>query len=319
MKKRSGLTLGVDCGGTNIKIALVKSSGEIVKSRLAPIGYRGRPADVIREIGVQINAFLREAEVDRIAGVGFGIAGEVDQKRGVVRFSPNLGWNSVPLKKILAPHLRAPILIDNDANCAAWGAYWLDAGKDCDNLVCLTLGTGVGGGVVIGGKLYRGATGSAAELGHMSIRYDGRPCKCGSTGCIEALIGAWGMIQTAEEALKNGIAPGLQRFLDEHPGSRVEPRVLAQAAKSGDAYSKRLWLETGTYLGYALTNYINIFNPERIVLCGGIAKSGALLLKPALQVVRKCAFKTPAKAVRITVSKHDQNLGVVGAALLSQE
>jgi glucokinase len=319
MSQKNGLALGVDCGGTNMKLALVRDSGQLVSSRLVPVDYRRRPAEVVREFGKQINAFLQEEDVRSVRSVGFGIAGEVDQKNGVVRFSPNLGWNNVPLKKLLSRYLRFPVLIDNDANCAAWGAYWLDARGDCDDLVCLTLGTGVGGGIIIGGRLYRGATGSAGELGHMSICYEGRACKCGGVGCIEALIGAWGLIQTAQSALKKGQAPLLRKMLAARPGSKVEPKTLAEAAGKGDAFCRKLWRDAGTHLGYALSNYINIFNPGRIVLCGGVSKAGDLILGPALQVVRKRAFKTPARTVKITVSRHDQNLGVVGAALLSRE
>ena len=315
MKSKKNLALGIDCGGTNIKIALVKASGEIVHSALEPIDFKGTPEKVVRGMAQRIKRFLKQNKTSRIESVGMGIAGEVDQKKGIVRFSPNLGWKNVPLKDVLSKELKIPILIENDANCAAWGAYCLDAKKDCENLICLTLGTGVGGGIVLARKLYRGATGSAGEIGHMTIKYDGRMCKCGNYGCVESLIGARGLIQTAQDGLKKGLAPVLEKLLKKK-GVILGPKILEEAARKNDPYCRQIWTDAGERLGAALTNLVNIFNPERIVLCGGVSKAGNLLLTPALHTLGARAFQTPAQKVKVTVSNYDENLGVVGAALL---
>ena len=312
------LALGVDCGGTNIKLALVEPAGKVYRTKLAAVSYRKTPRQVISDFAAHIRGFLRESGVGGLHRVGFGIAGDIDQDRGLVRFSPNLGWRGVPLKKTLEPLVGVPVLVDNDANCAAWGAYWLDAKKDCGNLVCLTLGTGIGGGIIVGGKLYRGATGSAGELGHMTIDYRGRRCRCGSRGCIESLAGAWGLVQTAKEGLRRGRSPLLRRMLKEE-GAKLEPRTLARAARRGDPFCRRLWRDAGEQLGCALANCVNIFNPERIVLSGGVSKAGSLILAPALRAMKARAFAAPARAARVTISKYDEHLGVVGAALLLQE
>ncbi|OGR88781.1 MAG: hypothetical protein A3A86_00455, partial [Elusimicrobia bacterium RIFCSPLOWO2_01_FULL_60_11] len=237
---------------------------------------------------------------------------------GVVRFSPNLGWKNVPLKRFLARGLKASVAIENDANCAAWGAYCLDAKRDCGNLICLTLGTGVGGGVIIGGKLYRGATGSAGEIGHLTVDYKGRLCGCGSRGCLESMVGAWGIVKTAREGIARGRSPLLKRLLRE-PGAKLSPRLIEQAAKKNDPFSKKIWNDAGECLGAAMASLVNVLNPERIVLCGGVSKAGDLILKPALRALGKRAFKVPFQRVKVTVSKFDEKLGVVGAALLCLE
>ena len=318
MKKKAALALGIDCGGTNIKMALVKKSGEIVRSALAPMDFTEPPEKVIADMAGKIKKFIVQSKTSRPESLGMGIAGDVDQKKGIVRFSPNLNWKNVPLKNILSKELKIPVRIENDANCAAWGAYCLDAKKDCENLICLTLGTGVGGGIVIGGKLVRGATGSAGEIGHMTIEYQGRRCRCGNYGCLESLVGAWGLKQIAEEGLNKGLAPVLQKILKDKKAD-VTPKLLEEAAKAGDPFCKQLWMDAGERLGAALTNLVNIFNPERIVLCGGVSKAGSLILAPALHTMGTRAFETPARAVRVTISAYDEKLGVGGAALLFWE
>lgn len=321
MKKinKNKLRLGVDCGGTNLKLAVVKESGEIVRSRLEPIDFREPSAKVIDKIAKSIKNFLNQAKIKKVSSIGMGVAGDVDQANGIIRFSPNLNWRNVALKEALIQKLKTPVFIDNDANCAAWGAYCLDAKKDCDHLVCLTLGTGVGGGIVLNKKLYRGATGSAGEIGHMTVEIHGRACRCGNFGCLESMIGSWGLIQTAEEGLRKGLAPLLEKILHGSPKKELNPETIATAARKGDAYCQQLWKDAGEYLGAALSNLVNVFNPERIVLCGGVSKVGALLLDPTMHSLGRRAFATPAQKVKVTISQFDERLGVVGAALLLGE
>ncbi len=319
MIKKNQLILGADCGGTNLKMALVDGKGRMIASDLQPMNYKQSPAGAMNDMAAKLKGFIAQHKVRAVSikGLGIGIAGDVDPVKGLVRFSPNLGWKNVPLKAHLQKKLRLPITVDNDANCAALGAFYLDARGACQNLVCLTLGTGVGGGIIIRKKLYRGSTGSAGELGHMTIDYRGRRCGCGSLGCSESLVGAWGIIQTAKEAIAKNQAPRLNRLVRE--GSKLSPKLISQAAKAGDGYSKKLWEHTGFQLGCILANCVNIFNPDRIVLSGGVSKVGGLLLRPALATLRKRAFKVPVGKVKVTVSKYDEKLGVMGAAFLLLE
>lgn len=318
MTSIQNVVLGADCGGTNIKMAILDAKGKLIAKDLQPINYSEPAPAVVKNMADRLLRFLKANGVSRPKGLGIGIAGDVDPDKGAVRFSPNLGWSNVPLKKYLSRHLKFPIIVENDANCAAVGAYWLDAKRDCRNLVCLTLGTGVGGGIIIDGRLYRGATGSAGEIGHMTIDYKGRRCKCGNYGCTESLIGAWGIILSAQEGLARGEAPVLKKILKE-PGMKLAPKAIAMAAKRGDRFCKELWNRTGEQLGCVMSNCVNIFNPERIILSGGVSKTGPLLLKPALAALKKRAFKMPVSAVKITISRYDENLGVFGAAYLLLE
>lgn len=311
--------LGIDCGGTNIKLALVDASGKIYQIQWDPINFKEPVEKVIDGIVKRIKNFLRGSKVKELSGIGMGIAGDIDQSNGVVRYSPNLNWKNVMLKKELSKKLDFPILIDNDANCAAWGAYCLDAKRDCRNLLCLTLGTGIGGGIVVNKKLYRGATGTAGEIGHMSVEVHGRACRCGNFGCLESMVGAWGLVQTIKEGLAKGLCPMLKKILDKSKNKEITPELIAAAAKQGDAYCKQTWNEAGEVLGSALSNLVNIFNPERIVLCGGVSKAGELLLVPALHSLGRRAFQTAVNAVKVTISQFDEKLGVAGAGLLFWE
>lgn len=317
MSAKNQFILGADCGGTNIKMALVDAKGSMIASDLQPMDYKQSPAGAMDAMARKLKNFMDARGIRSVRGLGIGIAGDVDPVKGFVRFSPNLGWKNVALKRHLERRLRLPITVDNDANCAALGAYRLDARGDCANLVCLTLGTGVGGGLILNGKLYRGSTGSAGELGHMTLDYKGRRCGCGSFGCTESLIGAWGIVQTAREAIRENRAKVLKKRISG--GAVLSPKLIAEAARSGDTFSKSLWKQTGVQLGCALANCVNIFNPDRIVLSGGVSKVGALLLNPALATMRARAFKVPLSRVKVTVSKYDEKLGVMGAAFLLLE
>ena len=201
----SKLALGIDMGGTGIKMGFVDAQGKLLKtSRIStPIKNRSRTSG-----RTDCRASPQDArtvsEHKRILGVGIGCAGDVDPVKGVIRISPNLGWKQVPLKKLLARRLKYPILVENDANVAAWAAYVVEAKRKVKNLLCVTVGTGIGGGIVIDGKLYRGASGSAGEVGHMTLFPDGIACTCGNHGCTERYIGAKALAEEARRAIESG-------------------------------------------------------------------------------------------------------------------
>jgi glucokinase len=204
-------------------------------------------------------------------------------------------------------------VIDNDANAAALGAYFLDAGQKAKNLICVTLGTGVGGGIILDGKIYRGATGTAGEIGHIHYDANGPLCKCGSHGCIEVYAGAPRMIEQGKK-IKS-------KILNKLTGGNMKnltPKILQEAALLGDKAAQDLWKETGTKLGVIFADLINILNPEMIIISGGISKANRLLTDPIKRTVMERAFKTPARACEIVVSKFTSRLGVVGAALLAE-
>lgn len=298
---RQGLRLGVDLGGTQVKMALVDHRGRLAAQ--AAVETVKNPRRLVAAMKAAAQVWFHK----RLLGTGVGVAGDIDSARGVVRVSPNLGWRNVPLKKMLkSAGFPQPLFIDNDANAAAWGAFHVELKGKSDDLVVLTLGTGVGGGVVLKGHLLHGVTGSAAELGHMNVDPRGLRCSCGNLGCLETFLGKDYLLASARrEWARRG-----RRW-----PKGMTPFHLAQIARRGDAAAKAVWARAGSALGVGLGNLINIFNPDTILLCGGIAGASGLLLRSAAPGIRR-AFATPRRAARIRVAANTRHLGVVGAALL---
>jgi glucokinase len=307
--------LGVDLGGTEIKMAIVDDRGNICEESSIPNSRDSEPKEKVGEIIQRAKSMKLFA---KLSGTGVGVAGDIDQEKGVVRFSPNLlKWKKTPLRKMLEKGLPKPVVIDNDANAAALGAFWLDACGKAKNLICITLGTGVGGGLVVEGKLYRGATGSAGEIGHIPFEADGPRCNCGSHGCLERYVGAPFLSMRAREAVKKQGSNIIMRLLDGDL-DKLTPKTLADAAKLHDRLAVEIWHDTGFKLGIVLAGVINLMNPEMIVLAGGVSRAGDLLLKPLKATIRERAFTTSARACKIVISKSMHKLGVVGSALLAK-
>jgi glucokinase len=309
------LYLGVDLGGTEVKLAIVDEKGKICKESVFPNNYSSAPKDVIAEI----IARARKLEAfKKLSGTGVGVAGDIDQINGVVRFSPNLeAWKNVPLKAMLEKELPGPVVVDNDANAAALGAYWLDAKGKANNLICITLGTGVGGGIICNGTLHRGATGTAGEIGHMTLDPNGPRCKCGNMGCIERYLGARYLSVEAMEQVKMGKSKIIPRLVEGRLPD-ITPHILFMAAQKGDPLARDIWHTAGQRLGIVIASLINLLNPEMIVLAGGVSQAGQLILKPIRDTVKLRAFSTPSRACKIVVSRFHKRLGVVGAALLAK-
>ncbi|MDR3113454.1 MAG: ROK family protein, partial [Endomicrobium sp.] len=253
-----------------------------------------------------------------IKTIGIGIAGDIDCTNGVVRFSPNLPmWKNVSLKKLIEGHTGKKVIVDNDANTAAIGAFWLDAKAKCSSLICVTLGTGVGGGIIFDKKIYRGASGTAGEIGHITIEPNGNKCNCGNTGCAETYIGANYLSDYAVSYLKKRNSPLIKKLLSS--GGKVTPKFLSDAAKKGDKDAVEIWKYAGQKLGILLSGVINFINPDVIVLCGGISGAGRFIVNPAKEEIAKRAFKSASKTCKIIVSNYTQKLGVVGAAMLAKQ
>jgi glucokinase len=313
----SKLALAIDMGGTGIKMGLVDAAGKLSRTFRLPTP-NSSPEQVISSIAQQAQAILQLAGRKRVFGVGVGCAGEIDPDKGIVRISPNLRWKQVPLKALLSKHLKLPILVDNDANVAAWAAYAVEAKRKVRHLLCVTVGTGVGGGLVIDGKLYHGATGSAGEIGHMTLFPEGLPCLCGNQGCTERYIGAKAMTHEATHAIQSG-EKSLITGLVKNDLSQLSPHVIQKAARQGDRLALHLWEQAGERLGITLASVVNLLNPEWIVLAGGLSRAGSLLLDPLRRTLLKRSFPTPARAVKLVISKLDQDLGMVGAGLLAHD
>jgi glucokinase len=312
MKKYS---IGIDIGGTNITVALVTGNGEILrKIRFSTRAEEGK-TKTIKCILKALGAIMKGLRSNSIEGIGIGAAGDIDRDRGVVRFSPNLLWKDVPIVRLIREKFNLKVVLDNDANAAAWATYILETGRKVKNLLCITLGTGVGGGIILNGRIYHGASGSAGEIGHMTLNPQGQRCRCGNYGCLETYIGSAYIVKKAIREIRKGGKSLIKKIAGGNLKS-VTPETIQVAALKGDKLARRIWKEAGEYLGIALSGVINLLNPEVIVFGGGVARAGELIFKPMKAEIKKRTFKTPFEKVKFTYTRFGEDLGVIGAALL---
>ena len=348
------LVIGVDLGGTQLRTAVLR--GATLLSRVGLLtGENPTPDRIIPRIYNAIEQSLSEAHttLDQIAGIGIGAPGPLDNRTGIVFAPPNMpGWDRVPLRDIFQEHFKIPIFVENDANAAGLGEYMFGAGRDCKDMVYLTVSTGIGGGVIINGQIMEGASGTAAEIGHMTIDWrDGR-CKCGNTGCLEYLASGTAIARMANEAIAAGQGAELLAFArtmlehtdavpdksalptsgdmeDDDLGKDVESlgetvplalhvnaRTVARAAEANIPVARDIIARAAEALGVGLVNIIHIFNPEMIILGGGVTQMGPMLMEPVMHVVQERAMKVPREAVRIMLAQLGTNVGLIGAGAL---
>ncbi len=311
------LIVALEIGGTSMRAALVDEKASIVallKKRTPLFSSRA----VVGGAEELIDKLLEEHQVDstHILGIGMGIAGMINFKEGIVVFSPNLPLRNVPFRDLIRDFYQIPTFLDNDANVAALGEKYYGLGREVSNFVCLTLGTGIGAGLILENKIYRGTTGSAAELGHTIIDMDGLSCTCGSYGCFEELASGRAIVRKAKEAVERERG---ERLLELANGKEknLTGELVTQAALQGDSASRSILNEIGRIIGIGITNIVNIFNPELVVISGGVAKAGDLILEPARRVVSEQALIPNSQVVRIEVTTLGDKIGVLGAAALA--
>lgn len=309
--------IGIDVGGTNLRGALVDSDGKIIKRlKTASQADEGIEA-VINNLVSLIRSIGEGADV---SGVGFGIPGIIDFKDGIITQAPNISnVNNYPIRENLRARLgdEMRVIIENDANCAAVGEWWMGAGKDAGSLVMITLGTGVGGGIILDGKLWRGADGMGGEVGHMTIYPDGARCNCGNYGCLESYSSATAIRRMVKEVLADTNSKTVLRELviDEDPG-RI-PEVVMKAALEGDGAALRIWEQFGIVLGIGMASLVNILNVEMIVLGGGVAQAWELFIDQARAELKKRGLRAPVERVRVMKSVLGDDEGIIGAAYLA--
>jgi glucokinase len=312
--------VGVDLGGTSINVGVVPSEGgTVLGMRSLPTDpERGAKAVVDRITGMIRDAMKdarREASLpeDAFRGIGIGSPGPLDRSTGTILNTPNLGWRNFPLRDLVSNEIGLEAALDNDANAAALGEYWLGAGRDVRHLVAVTLGTGIGGGIVVDGEVYHGASDVAGEIGHMTIDSTGRRCNCGNYGCLEAYASGPAIAARAVEGLESDAASVLPEMVDDDL-SRITAETVYEAIVAGDLYAKEVMRETAKLLGSGIANLINVLNPELVVISGGVTRAGEHLFEPLRAEVRKRAFREAADACRIVSSELGDMAGVVGAA-----
>ena len=293
-------TIGIDLGATFVKMGVVDSKARVCSRRKIQTPPGAKKTLLIDVIIYNIRDIIEESG-KKICGVGIGVPGPVDSKKGIVHYFPNIkGWNEVPLKSILEKKLGLGVELDNDVNAMTLGEFIFGAGKGCDNLVCITLGTGVGGGIIIDGKLYRGGSMAAGEIGHMPINETGPICNCGGIACLERYIGNRYVLEKAKKVFRNNITL----------------EMVSELAVSGNKKAIAIWTDVARKLGAALTQVVNLLNPDRIVIGGGVSMAGGLILKPLIKEVKKRAMKDQAKHVKIVLAKLGTDAGIIGSSLL---
>lgn len=313
--------IGIDLGGTNIKAAVVGPEGEILSEASLPTALPRSAQAVCDDI---IRAAQQAVEngpctLDQAAAVGVGCPGTVDDKSGVVLYSNNLGWENFPIREYLETRLHKPVAVGNDANVAALGEAKAGCAKNAQSAVIITLGTGVGGGVVLDGKLLTGYTGAASEPGHIVVEPDGVLCSCGRRGCLEAYASATALIRMTKEAMEKDESSSLHAFAAQAGG--VTGKVAFDAAQAGDETARQVVRQYIHYLGLGLADLINVFFPEVIGLSGGVANQGENLLVPLRKEVENQVFghSYAKKKTRICACTLGYKAGVIGAAMLAQE
>lgn len=301
-------TVGIDVGGTNIKFGLVSRLGSVLaKTSLDTKQFRRNKQKLINALIEEINNLIcsKNLKFKDILGIGFGLPGLIDSKKGVVNFLPNVpGWKNVPLKAIVQKKLRIPTFIDNDVNLMTLGEWKFGAGRGCKNMLCMTLGTGVGAGLVLNSALYRGEGFVAGELGHMPLNERGPNCNCGGWGCFERYVGNGRLLLNARKIFKN---------------KNIQLPDVYKLANSGNVRAISFWNDTAVHIGNALVGVVNLLNPRLIVIGGGVSNNYKFLGTTINAIIKKRAMTIQAKMVKVVRAKLGDDAGIIGAQVLVKE
>jgi len=312
--------IGVDLGGTNIAVGVVDENGKIIAKDSVPTKKEREYPEIVKDMAMLSLKVVKDAglELKDIKSIGIGSPGTPDEKNGVLVYANNLRFYNVPLRAEMQKYIDKPVYIGNDANVAALAESVAGAAKGVQHSVTVTLGTGVGGGVVINGKVYSGFNFAAAELGHMTIMMDGEQCTCGNKGCWEAYASASALIRQTQEAAKEHPESLVYKLVDGDL-TKIDAKTAFDAAKQGDKVGQELVDQYIKYIAVGLGNIVNIFMPEVIVIGGGVCKEGEYLLAPLRKRVRELAYTREIPLPEIKVAQMGNDAGIVGAAMLGRE
>ncbi|RYM02203.1 ROK family glucokinase [Sporolactobacillus sp. THM7-7] len=314
------MNIGVDLGGTTIKMALIDDAGSILDKWAIATNTIDNGSHIASDISLSIEKKLAQYHLGQseVRGIGMGAPGFLDMETGFVYKAVNIGWENYPLKDELERSMGVPVILENDANIAALGEMWLGAGKGAKNLICVTLGTGVGGGIICNGDILHGVSGMAGEIGHMTVvTRDGAPCNCGKRGCLETVSSATGIRRLALEALDYNDSESILRDIFEEKGDITAEDVF-NCARKKDPLSSAVADKAANYLGYALGAISIVTNPEKIVIGGGVSHAGSVLLNPLTEYFKKYSLPRIFDACSIVTAKLSNDAGVIGGAWLAK-
>lgn len=300
--------IGIDLGGTNLKGSLFSENFEWVETIVLP-SEADKGAGVVIEHIHQLIELLLAKSPEQVLSIGIGVPRLLDKEAGISRFSPNFtNWENVPVTKLVHEKFQIPTFIDNDVRVNLYGEWHFGAGKEKENVVLLTLGTGVGAGIVVDNHVLYGKTGSAGEVGHMNMYREGRPCKCGSSGCFSRYVSATGIVMTAKEKLGTHPDSLLAKVED------LTTKMISDAYDQGDQLAIEIYQETGELLGFGLGNILNLYNPEILIIGGGVSKAGERLLAYARETVAKHSLQISYDTCEIVTASLSDKAGMIGAA-----
>jgi glucokinase-like ROK family protein len=309
--------VGVDLGTLNTIAAVVNLEGKIVERVEHPTNGEQNRDDVIERVKAAIHEVISVSNVNlqKIAGIGLAVPGLVDSKRGMMLITPNFGWKDTPLKEMLEEEFHTPIFIDNNVNAMALSEAEFGIGRGVKNFICVNIGIGIGSGVIINREIYRGETECTGEIGHTTVDYNGPKCSCGNNGCLEVMAAGPAIARRAVKAIREGRKTVITDLVKGNL-NRITAAVVAQAANQGDKLAREIMEKTGEYLGTGVANIINLFNPQMVIIGGGVSQAGDLVFDPLKRTMKKRAFSVPAKAVKIVTPSLGRDCTVIGAATL---
>lgn len=311
--------VGVDLGGTTIKIAFITLDGHIVEKWEIPTNIDQDGKNIVSDIALSLKSKLDELSEpkEKLAAIGMGAPGFIDMKTGFIYHAVNIGWRDYPLKEELEKATGLSVTVDNDANIAAIGEMWRGAGEGEGNLLMVTLGTGVGGGIIVNGHIMHGTNGMAGEIGHItSIPDGGAPCNCGRTGCIETIASATGISRIAKEKAIKDTTSSLYKILEQN--GDIQAKDVAEAAEKGDQVAIETLEEVTYHLGLVIANLANSINPGKIVIGGGVSKAGNTLMKRLQERFEHFALPRVAEGAELKVATLGNDAGVIGGAWLAK-
>ncbi len=312
--------LAFDLGGTKFAFGVVAENGEVIGSdKIETLAKQG-PEQAIQRVNLAAQSLLKKLNIkpEELIGIGIASPGPLDIEKGCVDGSPNLpGWTGYSIEDGLSSFFNLPARIDNDANAAALGEYKFGAGKNKKNMVYITVSTGIGGGVIVDGRLMRGANGNAAELGHLTLNINGPACPCGANGCFEMYASGTAIARRTREAIQAGTQSQILNLAGSIED--ITPHHILEALEKNDALAQKIWNETTEYVGRGVAVVINTFNPELVVVGGGVTAAGDLLFKPVREKALRYAFPRLAAVCSIVPAGLGSNVGVVGAAACAFE
>lgn len=313
-KRKTRWAIGIDLGGTKIEAALVDNNGKIYdRHRIATksgLGYK----KILEHLTTAIDTISKKNKLtDFIAGIG--VAGQIEKKTGVIKYSPNLKWHNVKLKQDLSKKIGVPVFICNDVRAAAWGEWKFGTGKGCNDLVCVFVGTGIGGGIVSNGELLEGDNNTAGEIGHITIDVNGPKCHCNNTGCFEALAGGWAIARDAQNMVRRNKADGtILTKLADGKIHNITAKTVYDGLKQKDPLSQKLIADLKKNLIAGCVSITNSFGPKRFILGGGIIEGFPMLLPAIKKGIKKRALNAATASLKIVPAKLHNDSGVVGAA-----